>query len=556
MPCSPQLDQKVEPSSTFTRLPVIMTAVMKRWIACLAPWMVLASAANAAKLEPVSVQLTYNTPNAAEAFRVGDQCYITPKLAKSWDWNVSILGDEMQVATEGRLFRVPTLREEGKFLMSLTDAARFLGAIAEWDGNTYRVLGRIRNVEITDAGLQVDSTIKVKPRFFRLSSPDRYVIDFLGGRMDVPADLRLPAWWRINQYDPNTARVVLEHPAAVAIPIGKIEQTRQFVLPLPNVARTAPDKITELIVPVSDPVKNAEAPSITLALPEVASDQNAGTLISIKASKNLDQAPAIKYLNPTLLQVSMPKAAFKQMVSQNMGDSRWVNSFSTSTDGSNAILTIQTKRALAFSASTSGSTINVRLFVPSSSGTLNGKVIVIDPGHGGKDSGAHSNGVSEKNLTLTISQAVRDVLSNSGASVIMTRDSDVYPSLTARAQIANDSKAAVFVSIHINSINKDNSRSGGITFFHMQDPEDRLLAECIQSEIAKASGIPDLGTWSDNRIYQSGFSVLRNSTVPSVLIEMGFINHKNDRAQMTQKDFANRVAKAIVKGIQLFLGDQ
>jgi len=533
-----------------------MTPVMKRWIACLAPWMVLASAANAAKLEPVSVQLTYNTPSATEAFRVGDQCYITPKLAKSWDWNVSILGEEMQIAAEGRLFRVPTLREDGKFLMSLTDAARYLGAIAEWDGKTYRVLGRIRNVEITDAGLQVDSTVKVKPRYFRLATPDRYIIDFLGGRMDVPEDLTLPAWWRVGQYDPNTARIVLEHPAAIAIPTGKIDQTRQFILPLPAIARTAPDKITGPITPAVEVGKKVENPSIILALPEVANDYNAGTLISIKASTKLEQAPAIKYIDPTQLQVSMPKAAFKEMVSRNMGDSRWVNSFSTSSDGANAILTFQTKRALAFSAATSGNMINIRLFVPSSSGTLNGKVVVIDPGHGGKDGGAHSNGFSEKNLTLTISQAVRDALAPTGASVIMTRDSDVYPSLPARAQIANDSKAAVFVSIHINSINKADSRSGGMTFYHQQDPEDRLLAECIQSEIAKVSRIPDLGTWSDRRIYQSGFSVLRNSKVPSVLIELGFINHKNDRAQMTQKDFADRVAKAIVKGIQIFLGDQ
>ncbi|MFM9873185.1 MAG: N-acetylmuramoyl-L-alanine amidase [Fimbriimonadaceae bacterium] len=529
---------------------------MKRWIACLAPWMVLASAASAAKLEPVSVQLTYNTPSSSDAFRVGDQCYITPKLAKQWDWNLSIRGDEMQVATEGRLFRVPTLREEGQYLLSLTEAARYLGAIGEWDGNTYRVLGRIRNVELNEKGLQVDSTIKVKPRFFRLSSPDRYIIDFLGGRMDVPDDIKLPAWWRVGQYDPNTARIVLEHPAAIAIPSGKADQTRQFILALPQIARTAPDQIKEPITPAPDLSKKVIDPSFTLDLPEVANDYNAGTLITVKANKNLDQAPGIQYINPTTLQVKLPKAAYRDMVSRNMGDSRWINSFSTSSDGESAILTLQTKRALAFSASTSGNTIRIRLYVPSSSGTLNGKVIVVDPGHGGKDSGASSNGVTEKNLTLTIGQALGEALSKAGASVIMTRDSDIYPSLTARAQIANDSKAAVFVSVHINSINKDNSRSGGITFFHMQDPEDRLLAECIQSEIGKVSYIPDLGTWSDRRIYQSGFSVLRNSTVPSVLIEMGFINHKNDRAQMTQKDFADRVAKAIVRGIQIFLGEQ
>lgn len=537
------------------RFAVIMTGVMKRWIACLVPWMVLAGTAFGAKLDPVNVQFSYNRPATSDAFRVGDQCYITPKLARNWEWNISLIGDEMQVATEGRLFRVPVLKDGGQTLLSLTDSARFLGAVAEWDGGTYRVLGRIRNIELTDQGLQVDSTIKVKPNLFRLSAPDRLVVDFIGAKIDVGDGLSMPSWWRVAQYDSLTARVVFEHPAAIAVYTAKFAETRRFQLDLPKAAFQNPANITEPIVAAKPAQTEPGTPTITLTAPSISPDANGGTTLTIGADQSLTQPPSIQYLTPTQMQLSMPSARFAQAYSKQFDDERWVTAVSTLGDGQ-AVLLIQTKRAMAFSVSTSGSKILVKLSVPPSSGRLAGKVVVIDAGHGGRDTGASFGSVREKDLTLRIAQSLRDDLVAAGASVIMTRDSDVYPSLGDRAQLANRSNAAIFVSIHINSINKDDSRSGSITFFHNQDPMDRLLAECIQSEIAKVNKIPDLGTWSDTRIYQSGFKVLRDSNVPSVLIEMGFINHKYDRAQMTSPDFSGRVGAAIVKGIQVFLGDK
>lgn len=515
--------------------------------------MVLASAASAAKLEPVSVQLSYNPPSTTSAYRIGDQCYIEPSLAKSWDWNVSIRGEEIQVVTEGKMFRVPSLREDGKLLMSLTDSARFLGALAEWDGNHYRVLGRIRNVEVTSQGLVVDSTIKVKPKYFRLTSPDRFVIDFIGGRMDVNEEVNIPSWWRLGQFDPSTARVVFEHPAAVALVAGSTSETRQFKFGLPAVAFKAPDQIKETIIPARDP--NVPPAEITLGMPQVAEDSNASTLLTIKASKNLTSPPSIQYISPTQLEVSMPAAEFSQQTVTRLEASRWITGIQTGSDGKNAVLTLNLSRALAFTASTSGNLIRIRVSVPRATG-LQGKVIVIDPGHGGRDSGARYGNLYEKDIVLPISIRLGQLLETKGASVILTRSTDVYPDLGERPAIANRSNAAAFISIHVNSITKENGRSGGMTFYHKQDPFDRLLSECIQSEIAKVSKIPDLGTWSDSRIYNSGFKVLRDSKVPSVLIELGFINHKNDRAQLTSKDFTERMAQAILRGVEIFLGNK
>jgi N-acetylmuramoyl-L-alanine amidase len=158
-------------------------------------------------------------------------------------------------------------------------------------------------------------------------------------------------------------------------------------------------------------------------------------------------------------------------------------------------------------------------------------------------------------LTLAIAKKLAQEMSAAGAKVIMTRTEDVFIELTERARIANAAKADLFISVHINSSAKV-SMSGTITFYSGPNAIKELLARCIQTEIAAVSGLPGIGTWSDKRIYATkGFSVLRNTTMPGVLVEMGFINHPRDRARMVMPEFHSAVAKAIVRGVRKFLGD-
>jgi len=190
-------------------------------------------------------------------------------------------------------------------------------------------------------------------------------------------------------------------------------------------------------------------------------------------------------------------------------------------------------------------------------GHLAGKIVVVDAGHGGHDSGAKSpaKDAFEKNLTLKIAKQLSNRLTAEGATVIMTRTTDTFIELKERAMIANRNGAHFFISCHINSNVVSNSTSGGMTFYHKKDPIGQLLADCIQREIAKVSGLKSMGTWSDQRIYQSGFAVLRHSTMPAVLIEFGFINHNFDRKRMVTADFQSDVAGAIVKGLKVYLGE-
>lgn len=524
---------------------------MKR-LACLVPWMAV-TVAWGANLQPAAVQLTYY-PAVTDAYRFGDQCFVTPATAKkNWDWNVEERGDEFQVTCEGRLFRVGKLKEKGANYLNLTEAARFLGAQAAWTGDTYSILAKIRSVEVSKTGLAVNATLRVRPKFTRITNPDRYIIDLKGAVADSPVT-DFPDWWRIGQYSPDTARLVVEHPGAVAILTPQTKETRLLEIALPEVLWLEPDQVKAVV-----PAQNSVAPTantIWLQQPAVTRSDKTGVGILVPASKSLNVGPAARYNGPNEIQISLPGAQFDAARKIDTGDSEHIESLTSHTDGDTGVVTIRTKRPMAFVTSPRGKSFTITLTVPSAGEGLRGKIVVIDAGHGGKDNGTSYGSYKEKEIALGVAKALKSALFSAGASVVMTRDDDSYPSLGERPALANQSGAAVFVSIHVNSVPKADSRSGSITFFHLEDPLDRLLAECIQNELARASAIPSLGIWSDGRIYTNGFKVLRDSTVPSVLIEMGFLNHRFDRAELAKAGYNERAAAAILKGIKIFLGEK
>jgi N-acetylmuramoyl-L-alanine amidase len=137
----------------------------------------------------------------------------------------------------------------------------------------------------------------------------------------------------------------------------------------------------------------------------------------------------------------------------------------------------------------------------------------------------------------------------------MTRKTDIFIPLLERNAIADNNQSDFFIAIHINSNKLANSLSGGIAFHHKGDETGKLLAECVQGQISQVSKLPSLGAWSDGKIYQSGFSVLRNASQPAILLELGFINNTKDRTRLKQTSFQDDVADAIVRGVQDYLGN-
>lgn len=193
---------------------------------------------------------------------------------------------------------------------------------------------------------------------------------------------------------------------------------------------------------------------------------------------------------------------------------------------------------------------------PTGSG-LNGLTVVVDPGHGGRDSGAlGADGSNEKNIALAIGRKLRDVLTQKGARVYMTRADDTFVGVMGRPAVANAHQADYFISVHCDSSGGQNSRNGTTVYFHGQNQTTRRMALDIVQRIAERSGIPNNGVKSDTIRFVTGFGVLRGSTMPAVLVECGYMNSDSDLAKLKNDGTQQVIAEQIAAGLRDFSADR
>ncbi|WP_293686950.1 N-acetylmuramoyl-L-alanine amidase [uncultured Phascolarctobacterium sp.] len=189
------------------------------------------------------------------------------------------------------------------------------------------------------------------------------------------------------------------------------------------------------------------------------------------------------------------------------------------------------------------------------SGGLSGKIITLDAGHGGSDPGAiGSDGTKEKNITLAITKAVKELLEKKGAKVYMTRttDVDVYgpnasdaDELQARVNVGEKYNSDLFVSLHINS--SVNKNVGGFsTYYYPKTNNDLRIAKSIQDQLTANFGVDDLG------VRQANFYVIKRISMPATLVEMCFISNEKELVLMKGKWFQNKTARLIAAGIEKY----
>lgn len=174
-------------------------------------------------------------------------------------------------------------------------------------------------------------------------------------------------------------------------------------------------------------------------------------------------------------------------------------------------------------------------------------VVVIDPGHGGRDPGAVGiGGIQEKVINTTISNRVRQRLQEAGLTVLMTREGDQWVDLDARAQFANRARADIFVSIHANAISMSRPEVNGLETYYLASGE--RLARSIHSSVLRNTDMRDRG------VRQARFYVLRHTTMPAVLVETGFVTGAEDAARFRNPAAVNQIADGIARGILDYLG--
>ncbi|WP_126385412.1 N-acetylmuramoyl-L-alanine amidase [Pseudanabaena sp. ABRG5-3] len=175
-------------------------------------------------------------------------------------------------------------------------------------------------------------------------------------------------------------------------------------------------------------------------------------------------------------------------------------------------------------------------------------VIVVDPGHGGPDVGATRNGIYEKDITLEISKYLGSILQQMGYSVVYTRTSDIDLDLEPRVQIAENSKADVFVSVHVNSLDAKASSVSGVETYHARGSTvGQALASYVHSQIIASTGA------RDRNIRGAGFYVIAKTSMPAILVETGYITNPAESSNLTSPNYQRRMAEAIAKGVDQFL---
>ena len=186
-------------------------------------------------------------------------------------------------------------------------------------------------------------------------------------------------------------------------------------------------------------------------------------------------------------------------------------------------------------------------------GGIKGKIITLDPGHGGSDPGAiGASGLKEKQITLEISLRVKELLEKEGAKVYMTRttDKDVYgpnasdrAELQARVNVAEKYNSDLFISLHINSsVNK--SVGGFSSYYYPKTDNDLKIAKAIQDKFAKNFGVDNLG------VRQANFYVVKRCSMPATLLEMCFISNPKEEKLMKSRWFQKKTARLIVEGVE------
>jgi len=182
--------------------------------------------------------------------------------------------------------------------------------------------------------------------------------------------------------------------------------------------------------------------------------------------------------------------------------------------------------------------------------------IVIDAGHGGRDAGAASlrDHYEEKALTLSTAFLVQDQLKKLGYQTSLTRHQDIYVPLSTRAQMANQAQADLFVSIHYNF--SPSHEAHGIEVFYYKENKNPSHPRIIQSkQLAQnvlTSVISRTGAQSRG-VKQANFAVVRETVMPAVLIEAGFLSNPKEREKIHDPVYLRRLAKGIAEGVDTYL---
>ena len=180
-------------------------------------------------------------------------------------------------------------------------------------------------------------------------------------------------------------------------------------------------------------------------------------------------------------------------------------------------------------------------------GQYSGVTVMLDPGHGGMETGAYTGDISEKDINLAVAYALRDILRAEGVNVLMTREGDAYLSADDRVALAAEQSPDLFLSIHCNSYEDDATVGGIETYYYPGDDASRTWASYVQTALISASGTSDRGVKENELI------VLHYTEMPSIMAELGFLTNSQEGDLLQTSAYQTLLAQALADGTFAYL---
>ena len=521
------------------------------------------------------------------------------KFAPNADGTVSV------TSAGGRRISTPYTLVQGRYCVPFQKVAQALGGTADWQPTTatLTVRARLQMVRQDNNALTVYTSYPVYYSVKRIDNPERLYVDLFGLDLattpaTIPTQGGSVTHIRSGQINPQTVRITIDLKQGMPFRVVSAIQTSQVRVALGESGPASPAPLPVYTPPVvNPPVAHLPTNPAQVTITDVDYKVISAALTQIRVSTTGPAKYRTEALdNPNRLAFDLAGAVLDHGVRTTQAvDNPIVKAirigkvFTEHTAFGRVVLDLSKMVGFSVDSRPSGGGMTYLInVITSGSGTasvppvvtqsvpdggllpapvtagLTGKLIVIDPGHGGRDTGAidgfRTRQVYEKDIALAIGRRVRDVLTQNGATVLMTRNSDILPTVESRPQFANAHHADYFISIHCDSAQSQNARSGTAVYYHAANGLCRLMAADIGRRVGQVSGLPYNGIKSDMIQYGgrfvTGYGVLRASEMPAVLVETGFMTSDNDLAKLRDDATQEKIAQGVVAGLRDFITDQ
>lgn len=535
-------------------------------LTALALWMALCAGAFA-QVRNATVTYTYLGVQL-RGYRVGEEFMIPLDriIELGWSANSSSVGSK--IVAEGKTYQVPTRQVDGHTCVALRELIQKMDGLSSWIPGGYdalEVVSAITSVSVRSGALAINAGLKVKPTVSLMGSNDpKVVIDLEGARLAPGIQLELDSTAKVSQYRPNNVRIILDLPFTPVLPQKQLLNAQSFNLDF-NPAEKVIQNPTKSDPPKVNPTKPDPAPPIVvegeISVAKRNEDEIATELFVSVPKPGWKGIATVRRPARDVVEIAIPTIQAK-LSDIDKDLSKHIRSVQLRQDTGLTVLSFKLTGRMGAVLEPSSEGFKLTIVHPTGNGSLKGKVIVIDAGHGGKFPGTGNGAYTEKVLSLATAKAVQRALEAEGAQVIMTRDSDknfrdsLADDLVYRADLANRNSADIFLSFHYDDAGST-PPSGTKSIYHGGRDTDKYLAECIQEFIKSEGPLPNLGAVNDRKFARdSGFSVLRNAKMPAILMECAFVRNPNDRKVILTDQFRDGIAKCVVKGLKLFFGQK